>query len=291
MNTFTITNACRLKKDKCYDLGTKGKGENEVMNNIKNGKENLYLQIACAFAYISMVAVNILSETLPINGVTSANVSDLYPTLFTPAGITFSIWGVIYILLGIFIVLQFLKKNKEISLDIGVLFIISSALNICWLIAWHYQMLILSLAIIVGLLITLLKISWRLDRAPNLIRAPFSIYFGWITVASIANLMVLLLAKFENFWGSTFEVIITVIALVVAGMIGAWRIKYKNDILYGLTIVWSIIGIVINHISFYNASYTSIFTACFFSLALLIFTMVMNISNSKNRFQLKSKTL
>lgn len=252
-------------------------------------KEKLFLLIACVYAYIAMVAVNILSEVLPINGVTSAEVSDMYPTLFTPTGLTFSIWGVIYALLGVYAVIQFIGKRTEVAVDIGALYIISCALNIAWLLSWHYKMIIPSFLIIAGLLVSLMMISWKIDRTSAVLRAPFSIYYGWITVATIANFMVVLIANFESFWGSTFEIVLTIAAILAAGLIGAWRIKFKNDIPYGLTIIWAITGIIINHISFYNMYYKLILVSCFVSIAFVVFAIAMSIADQRGRIQLNIK--
>lgn len=256
-----------------------------------NNRENIYLFIAAAFAFIAMVLVNILSETLPIAGVTNAEVSDSYPSLFTPTGLTFSIWGVIYLMLAIYTIWQFGKKNREVAKDVGLLYILSSVLNIAWIFTWHYKMLMVSFLVIAMLLATLIFISWRLERASTLARIPFGIYYGWITVATIANLMIVLNANFESFGGSLLEIVMTCIAIVIAGIIGAIRIKYKNDYYYGAAIVWSAIGIILNQIKLYDATYIAIILSAILSIGIVVFSFIMNVSDSKGRFQLSEKTL
>jgi len=81
------------------------------------------------FFFTIMLVMNYLANSLPLNNKTTGELSDSFPNLFVPAGITFSIWGIIYLLLLIFIVFQFTAKGQEVSADIGWLFAVSCALN------------------------------------------------------------------------------------------------------------------------------------------------------------------
>jgi hypothetical protein len=99
------------------------------------------LAIANFLGFVSTVVFNWLAIGLPINGKTTGELSDMYPNLFVPAGITFSIWGVIYLLLFVFVVFQLIeayrKSGNSASINaIGPWFIISSAANCCWILAW-----------------------------------------------------------------------------------------------------------------------------------------------------------
>lgn len=261
------------------------------MDTKKLSKESLYLMIATTFAFIAMVLTNILSETLPIGGVTNAEVSDKYLSLFTPAGLTFSIWGVIYALLAFYTIRQFSKNSREVAKDVGLLYMLSSVLNIAWIFTWHYELLVLSFIVIGALLVTLAIISRRLDRASMMTRIPFSVYFGWITVATIANFMVVLNATFEKFGGSLLEIMLTISAVIVAGIIGGIQIKYKNDYAYGITMIWSLSGIIINQYKLYDGYYLGILMACFISIGIVMFALVMNFSDSAGRYELNRKTL
>jgi ABC-type xylose transport system permease subunit len=156
--------------------------------------------------FLGTVVVNGLSNALPFNGKTAGELSDQYPNLFVPAGLTFSIWGVIYILLAIFVVYGLIvttKNDTQKSLfieNIGVLFFISCLANMGWIFAWHYEVVPLSVVIMLILLATLITIYLRLrigrSDSPNtekyLVHLPFSIYLGWITIATIANFTALL---------------------------------------------------------------------------------------------------
>ncbi len=154
-------------------------------------------------AFVLTVIVNSLAgSTKLIGGVTTAVISDANPTLITPAGYVFSIWGIIYFLLGVFVVFQALpsQKGKEYTKKIGWLFVLSSIINIVWLFLWQYNFLSLSVVLMFLLLISLILIYTRLGIGKTqaklseklAISLPFSIYLGWITIASIANVSVTL---------------------------------------------------------------------------------------------------
>lgn len=102
--------------------------------------------------FMAMIVMNYLANALPLNGKTTGELSAQYPNLFVPAGITFSIWGVIYLLLGAFVILQFRHKNKSLAKTVGWAFAISCLLNSFWIVAWHYEYLLLSVGIMFGLL-------------------------------------------------------------------------------------------------------------------------------------------
>src|SRR4030066_1943707 len=150
---------------------------------------------------LAVIAVNAMATLLPLNNITTGELSDKYPNLFVPAGITFSIWGVIYLLLILFIIYQFIvafRKSTEergIFEKIGILFFLSCGFNIAWILAWHYELVWLSLIIMVLLLLSLIFIYIRLGTGRTgiknyekvFVNIPFSIYLGWITILTIAN--------------------------------------------------------------------------------------------------------
>jgi len=163
----------------------------------------LSLSILNLLGFIGTVVVNALATTLPINNITTGELSDLYPNLFVPAGLTFAIWGLIYVLLGIFVIYPLIPSVRrdaqkvDFVQRIGPLFFISCLANIGWIYAWHYKIVPLSLALALMLILfgSLLAIYLRLNvgrsEAPKtekyLVHLPFSVYLGWITIATIAN--------------------------------------------------------------------------------------------------------
>lgn len=113
-----------------------------------------------------MVLMNYLANALPLNNKTTGQLSDALPNLFVPTGLTFSIWGVIYLLIAVFLVLQFRSSNEKMLESIGWLFAISCFLNALWIVAWHYQRIPLSVMIMILLLITLIYINLSIRNLP-----------------------------------------------------------------------------------------------------------------------------
>jgi benzodiazapine receptor len=168
-------------------------------------KRPVFLQGINIISFIATVAVNVLAGyTTLLNGVMSSEVSDIYPTLITPAGFTFSIWGIIYMLLLVFSIYQVMPKNgdKLFLTQISVLFALSGILKILWLFFWNYQLVTYSLTLMLALLAALIGIYLRLDvgradvslKEKLAVHLPFSIYLGWISIATIVNVAVALTA-------------------------------------------------------------------------------------------------
>lgn len=231
-------------------------------------KNKISLKITNLVFLLLTLLVNFLANYLPINGLSSGEVSDLYQNPFTPAGFTFSIWGVIYSLLIIFIIYQFIGKGKiNKKFSTGPYFIIASLANMGWLYLWHNQSIPLSMIVILILPLSLFQIFKRLHQYQNYspaeyigIKLPFSIYTGWVTVASIANLMALLV-YFKNDWPANFLNIAALIGILI-GLAIAVKIldKYKN-IAFALVIIWAYIGIIGAQLSFQMPGMIIIITA------------------------------
>lgn len=219
------------------------------------------VQAAVALSYLAMVATNYLANALPLNGKRTGDVSNAYPSLFTPAGVTFSIWGVIYLLLGMHVLYQLgLFRGGQDPAEqallnrVGVLFTVSSVANTAWVFAWHYDVIPLSAVLIVVILVCLAFIATTV-RQGNLtarqrwfIGVPFSVYFGWTTVAVVANMTVLLVyAKWDGFGlaDSTWAVIMVVVAMVI----GTLTMVRNRDLAYGLVLIWAFLGILLRQLS------------------------------------------
>jgi len=243
--------------------------------------KSMLLKVFAAIAYLAMVIVNFLANALPINNRSTGEISDAYPNLFAPAGLTFSIWGLIYLLLAGYVVYQFIKKDhksKELFNKINPLFIVSSLANIAWIFSWHYDYIGLSVVIMAVLLILLIKIADIIRRQEFtatekfFIWAPFSIYFGWITVAAIANTTVFLVSLGWNGFGIA-DFIWTSIILLVGALIGILRLRHDKNIAYGLVLVWAYLGILLKHLSTdgFNGQYPSIIVTVIVCLILFLF--------------------
>lgn len=231
---------------------------NNNKRNLERGKmatnNSALLRWANIIAFILTVIINGLAgSTTLIGGVNTAFISDSNPTLITPAGFTFAIWGVIYILLGVFVVYQALpsQKEKEYHKQISWLFILISVTNIGWIFLWQYKLLTLSLPVIILFLIGLILIYTRLGigktqvplKEKLAIHTPFSVYLGWITIATIANVAVAAVSVNWDGFGinpETWAILIIIIALLLTLIVTATR----KEIAYGLVIVWALIGII-----------------------------------------------
>ena len=204
--------------------------------------KNLALMI---IAYLAMVTVNILSNSLPINGQTTQEISDKQTVLFTPAGYVFSIWILIYALLGIWLLLQYRNRNTKqaTSEQIATLFILSCVYNIAWLLSWHYEFFAVSVVVMISLLITLILLykNYSIDNFSFSGRLPFSIYLGWISVATIANIGYTL-KHFDVNLGID-EVTITIVFIIIAGALAIIGRYVSRDPYFALVFVWAIIGI------------------------------------------------
>lgn len=248
--------------------------------------KSVFLVVINIVAYIVTLAVNGLAgSTTILGGVTSADVSDMYPTLITPAGFTFAIWGVIYTLLLIFTIYQAMPKNrnKPFLNQISILFALSSIFNVSWLFLWHFQLVTYSLILMIALLATLIGVYLRLDigkaevslKERLAVHLPFSVYLGWISIATIANVAVALTAVGWDGFGvepSTWAVVIIYFALLLTVAVLATR----KDIAFGLVVVWALIGILAG-----QSAYPSIVLASEVGIILILVAVAVTVVISR----------
>lgn len=231
-----------------------------------------------------VLVMNYLANALPIAGRRTGEMSDLFPNLFTPAGFTFSIWGVIYLLLLGFAIYQirFLGKSiPDFLRKTGYLFGLSCLANAGWLLAFHHLQIGLSMLIMLVLLGSLVGIYWRLDIGKKavspaewwLVHLPFSVYLGWISVATIANAAILLTylgwggePDGAQFW--------TVVLLAAAVSVGLWAVISYRDFAFALVIVWALFGIFSKRMADTGTADGAVEIAVVTGMALLGFGMV-----------------
>ena len=221
-------------------------------------KKNNNLKILAGlntFLFLGVLAVNYMANALPINGLNTGELSDFIPNLFVPAGVTFSIWGLIYALLAMFTLHQFhslKKRNGRFIGDVGIWFAVSSIANICWIFAWHYRQIPLSLVFMLVILFSLIIIVVRLrpnrKYATGLERIAvyhsFSIYLGWISVATIANVTAVLVTIGWQGFGFPDE-FWTVIVIAAAILLALISLNRFGDIPYALVVDWALAGIIL----------------------------------------------
>lgn len=212
-------------------------------------------------ATIATLFINALSNTTILSKKNVAEISNLYPTSFTPAGYVFSIWGIIYTLLIIFSIYQILPKQREKPFvnKISCYYIIGSIANIIWIILWVNEYIIPSTVMMLVLLVSLIAIYLRLNIGKTktekveklVVHLPFSVYLGWITVATVANVAISL--KALNWTGlGLSDVLWTVLMITIATLITLISVFSRKDWGYSLVIVWAFIGIMVNQAEIQN---------------------------------------
>ncbi|HKL85339.1 MAG TPA: hypothetical protein VJ861_03295, partial [Treponemataceae bacterium] len=231
----------------------------------KTGSKRLSAIMATLFFFV-MVTVNGLANALPLNGVNTGQLSDEIPNLFVPAGITFAIWGLIYIMLLCYVIAvliaAFGKKGSSLwdSKD-GWLFSINSLLNTVWIFAWHWRMVGLSLVLMLGILASLIFLlesgfksteKTKLEKTDQALGEkvrdfflwqPILVYLGWICVATIANVTALLVTVGWNGFGLP-ALWWTVAVIVVGTVIGILLVAKRGAVASGLVVIWAYAGII-----------------------------------------------
>ncbi|MBW8687606.1 hypothetical protein [Chitinophaga rhizophila] len=225
--------------------------------------------------YIVVIVVNMLANLNVINNRNTGDISDKYDNLFVPAGVTFSIWGVIYLtLLGFIIYQLWLAFSKGHTEALGPFmerlrgwWLISCMANSCWLFAWHYELLAVSVLLMLTLLVCLLAIHLNfniaLPRAGTrieklFIHVPFSLYLGWICVATVANI-----AAFLVYLGWNGMSVPGTIFLILLCTIGSTLlIIRRHNIIVGLVAIWALYGIIMKRQSIGGAAEMPIIYAC-----------------------------
>ncbi|MCP1383573.1 hypothetical protein [Runella salmonicolor] len=210
--------------------------------------------------FLAMVFVNYLANALPINDKTTGQLSNQYPNLFVPAPVTFSIWGVIYLLLLVFCIKQSKSlfsaqvdpATAETVTVIGPRFIITCILNMVWILVWHYEYVAFSVFIMVLFLGQLININARIDSlTPYLaknsrfsVKAPFGLYLGWLCIATVANATTLLVILDWNGWGQS-EVFWASAMVLVGAIIGSFALLKLRNAYIGISVIWALIGVII----------------------------------------------
>lgn len=205
-------------------------------------------------ASLATLAVNGLANALPLNGLNTGEISDRFSVYFVPAGYVFAIWGLIYIGILAYSVFQILPSQRaNETLDrIAGPYILSSVFNIAWLFSWHYELFPLTIFLMIGLLLSLITIYLRLEIGQKTASAgmrwcvhlTFSIYLGWVSVATIANATQLL--DYLGWQGGGVPAQIwAIIMLGVAVLVGAGMAFMRKDAGFLLVLVWAFAGIAI----------------------------------------------
>lgn len=205
------------------------------------------------FFTIGTLTVNALANILPFNGQTTGEISNRFPIRFVPAGYVFSIWGLIYLGLLAFAVYQALPNQRKTKVldDIAPLYWLASIANAIWIVLWHYEYYTLTIFVMAVLLLSLITIYRKVKAAGQpgkafrwSVQIHFSIYLGWISVATIANASQLLYFLKWDAWGLSAD-LWAVIMLAVATILGFAMLRREHDRAYALVLVWAFAGIAV----------------------------------------------
>ena len=265
------------------------------MNQTTPGPSIKSLQVLNVIGYLLMVVMNFLANFLPINGQTTGELSDKYPNLFVPAGLTFSIWGVIYLLLLVFTVYQastlFSSKASRVNTivsQVGVWYFVSSLANALWIVVWHYEFLPVSVAVMVFILFSLILVNFGIVNINDgmtrkekfLTKAPFGVYLGWICVATIANVTAWLTGVRWTGGGlqqdSWAVIMITVGAMIV--LFAALRLRNGYS---ALAVVWAFSGIIIKRLNAEPVYQSIAFIAGAAAVVLFIVALIQIVRNNR----------
>jgi translocator protein len=211
---------------------------------------------------LATITMNGLANALPIAGRDTGAISDAFPVLITPAGYVFSIWGLIYLGLAGYAVWQALPAQaahprvRALALPVTV----GNLANLTWILLWHHLWIGTSVLVMLVLLASLIVTYLRLRPAPGtatdrgglgraervLARGTFSVYLGWITIATVANVTI---ALYDAGWRDGFLFLPAqawgVVTLLVATALGARMLLRYRDLPYAAVLVWAFVGIVV----------------------------------------------
>lgn len=245
--------------------------------------------ISHTLAFLLVITLNALAIILPLNGKSTGQLSDQYPNLFTPAGLTFSIWSIIYLFLSGFLIFQAIvlfntghPSRKKIIL-ISWPYLVNCFANAGWIVAWHYEQVTLSVCIMLVILASLAVIHERLHLALPAkpvaeklwLDFPFSIYFGWISIATIANITAFLVnIKWETNINPSWW---TVIMIGIGTLINVYMILFKNNIPFGLVGIWAFYGIIVKRQSAVIEHTSSIILSAQICISIILLSIVLQL--------------
>jgi hypothetical protein len=230
---------------------TSAQNDSRVANN------RSFLPVLVVIATLATIAINALANIVPFNNQTTGEISDRYPVYFVPAGYVFSIWSLIY--LGLTAYSFYQVRNSQGQTEefqtIGKWYLLSAVANSTWIFLWHWNQLALSVLVITVLLISLIGLyarmvqaGWEQGLATRgefwCVFVPFSIYLGWGSVATIANITTWLYAI--GWDGLGIDPVLWAVALLVIGAgFGIYFGLWRRNLAYALVIVWAFIGIAV----------------------------------------------
>ncbi len=253
------------------------------------------LQVLNLLTFLVTIAINWAAVSIPLNGKSTKQLSDQYPNLFTPAGLTFSVWSVIYLSLALFIVYQlkglfsqepYPYVQQVVSRMKGWLIAVN-LLNASWIITWHYEYVAVSVLIMLALLVSLLVLLRKMYEVSSVettwwqrfvVRTPFGLYSGWISIATIANVTAWLVDINWNQFGLSQE--LWTVLMIIVGTIMAQIVLFTyRSVAYGLVVIWALIGIILQRYQATEPNMTIIYVSEICILVLAISVVLIAFTN------------
>lgn len=249
----------------------------------------ILLPVATLFAILATLSVNALSNFFPIQGLNIGEIANkiLPGVQITPANYAFAIWGLIYLGLIAYGIYQLLpaQRHAPIIHRVDRLLIIACLAQIAWVYLFTLQLFWLSVIAMLAILLPLigaylqLGIGKRVSREFKwLVHVPFSIYLGWISVATIVNIASALYISGWDGWGISavgWTVIMLLIGAAIASIVAIQRV----DIAFTLVFIWAYIAIAVRHLSLNNPAIS--ITAVAAAIVLLVLLLFSRIKRKK----------
>jgi len=259
------------------------------------------MNLVAAMTFFLALLLNGLANLIPINGLSTGVISDTYENYFAPAGFTFSIWAVIYSLLAGYVVWR-LKNlpssednpNNRFLYHVDIAFSVSSLANALWILAWHYLSFYLSFVLMIVILVSLAYINLQFKKDQHISTIPFRVYFGWIIVATVANITTMMVAdanSFRWFWngGEVSEQLLTIIIVLITILLGNVIIIRQKDPFIGGVIIWSLVGIFARHrMNLPEFGITGVANLALFGMILTVLIVLFTLRKNINKLIIKS---
>lgn len=215
----------------------------------RSGLGRLWRWVA-ALAIFGTIFVNYYANTHPFNGQTMGQVSAKFSTLLTPAGYAFSIWGLIFLSLVVYAGWQLLPAQRRLSLPDAVArpLTLACVATGAWVVLFAYELIVPSVGVMLLILFCLIMTYGRAkrrifaDEAPMLAGVPFSLFLGWISVASVLNVIIGL----RHLGWQTAEGVSVALALgLVVVLVGLGLIisRVFRDMVFPLVLAWALVAI------------------------------------------------
>ncbi|MFB2893427.1 tryptophan-rich sensory protein [Aerosakkonemataceae cyanobacterium BLCC-F50] len=257
------------------------------MNTLRQETSSgLVLSIATLIAIFATLIVNILSNFFPPGGRNIGEIANtiLQGVLITPANYAFAIWGLIYLGLIAYSLYQFRpsQRGRSTIQQVNALVILASLAQIFWVYLFTLRFFWLSVVAMLIILLPLIRIYLLLRNGRSQVsrdrrwfaQIPFSIYLGWISVATIVNIASALYISGWDGWGIN-DTGWTAIMLIIGTVIAAIVAIQRGDIAFTLVYVWAYVAIALRHLANPVIWITALVSAIAL-VALIVFEKITN---------------